>query len=107
MSAEIFEDDGTLACLHLPADAANKRFFCKEERQENLIGKTFWLQGFFADVQTRYGIRHIYKATYEKEDNDSVKEIRLAVASYIGWLKYTDTINLTKTLNTFCYGKVF
>lgn len=27
--------------------------------------------------------------------------------SYIGWLKYTDTINLTKTLNTFCYGKVF
>lgn len=71
MSAEIFEDDGTLACLHLPADAANKRFFCREERQENLIGKTFWLQGFFADVQTRYGIRHIYKATYEKEDNDS------------------------------------
>ena len=61
MSAEIFEDDGTLACLHLPADAANKRFFCREERQENLIG----------------------------------------------WLKYMGTINLTKTLNTFCYGKVF
>ena len=107
MAEQLFEDDGTLACLHIPADAANKRFFCKEERQENLIGKTFWLQGFFADVQTRYGIRHIYKATYEKEDNDSVKEIRLAVASYIGWLKYTDTIDLTKTLNTFCYGKVF
>ena len=63
-----FEDDGSLACLHLPADRANKRFVCKEERQENLINKTFWLQDFFPDVQTRFGMRHLYKATYEKDD---------------------------------------
>lgn len=40
MEKELFEDDGSLACLHLPADRANKRFVCKEERQENLINKT-------------------------------------------------------------------
>lgn len=40
MEKEIFEDDGSLSCLHLPADRANKRFVCKEERQENLINKT-------------------------------------------------------------------
>ena len=70
MEKEIFEDDGSLACLHLPADRANKRFVCKEERQENLINKTFWLQDFFPDVQTRFGMRHLYKATYEKDDPD-------------------------------------
>lgn len=68
---DIFEDDGSLACLHIPADKANKRFICKEERQENLIGKTFWLQGFFPDVQTRFGLRHLYKASYEREAPDS------------------------------------
>lgn len=68
---DIFEDDGTLACLRIPADRANKRFLCREERQENLIGKTFWLQDFFPDVQTRYGIRHIYKASYEKDAPES------------------------------------
>lgn len=65
------EDDGSLACLHIPADRENKRFSCREERQENLIGKTFWLQDFFADVQTRYGTRHIYKATFERDAPES------------------------------------
>ena len=35
------------------------------------------------------------------------KEIRLALGSYIGWLKYTDSINLKHTLNTFAYAKIF
>lgn len=35
------------------------------------------------------------------------KKIRLAVASYIGWLKYTDSRHLQITLNKFSYGKVF
>ena len=70
MEKEIFEDDGSLACLHLPADRANKRFVCQAERQENLINKTFWLQDFFPDVQPRFGTRHLYKATYEKDDPD-------------------------------------
>lgn len=37
MEKEIFEDDGSLACLHLPADRANKRFVCKEDLQSVLI----------------------------------------------------------------------
>lgn len=62
MAEELFEDDGTLACLHIPADESNKRFACKAERQENLIGKTFWLLDFFPEVQTRFGSRYLYKA---------------------------------------------
>ena len=71
MAEELFEDDGTLACLHIPADRTNKRFACKEERQDNLIGKTFWLLDYFADVQTRFGSRHLYKAAFEKDAPDS------------------------------------
>ena len=37
----------------------------------------------------------------------TTKEIRLAVGSYIGWLKYTNSRNLINTLNSFSYGKVF
>ena len=37
----------------------------------------------------------------------SIRQIRLAVASYIGWLKYTNSNHLILTLNTFSYGKVF
>lgn len=37
----------------------------------------------------------------------SIRQIRLAVASYIGWLKYTNSQHLILTLNTFSYGKVF
>lgn len=36
-----------------------------------------------------------------------IEKIRLAVSSYIGWLKYTNSINLKHSLNTFSYGKVF
>ena len=35
------------------------------------------------------------------------KEKRLAVASYIGWLKYTDSIKLKHSLNHFAYAQVF
>lgn len=35
------------------------------------------------------------------------KEIRLALGSYIGWLKYTNSINLKHTLNTFAYAQIF
>lgn len=71
MAEELFEDDGTLACLHIPADESNKRFACKAERQENLIGKTFWLLDFFPEVQTRFGSRYLYKAAYNKDAPDS------------------------------------
>ena len=71
MAEQLFEDDGTLACLHIPADESNKRFACKAECQENLIGKTFWLLDFFPEVQTRFGSRYLYKAAYDKDAPDS------------------------------------
>lgn len=70
MAKELFEDDGTLACLGLTRNERDKRYTCPEEQQTNLINKTFWLQDFFPDVQTRFGTRHLYKATYEKDDPD-------------------------------------
>ena len=84
MAEELFEDDGTLACLHIPADESNKRFACKAERQEN-----FRRLAHFRKIGT------------------PAKEIRLALGSYIGWLKYTDSINLKHTLNTFAYAQIF
>lgn len=33
--------------------------------------------------------------------------LRLAMGSYIGWLKYTNSINLKYTLNTFAYAQIF
>lgn len=115
MAEQLFEDDGTLACLHIPADESNKRFACKAERQENLIGKTFWLLDFLGYV-FRHGYvllrkrikRNLFRAlAHQRKVARNCKQIRLAVGSYIGWLKYTNSKHLTNTLNNFCYGKVF
>lgn len=52
--------------------------------------------------------RNLFKAlAHLRKVCQSVKEIRLAVGSYIGWLKYTNSKNLISTLNSFSYGKVF
>ena len=69
MEKEIF-DDGTLACLNIPPDRENKRFNCKEERQENLENSTFWIFDFFPDVPTKNGPRHLYMAKREKDADD-------------------------------------
>ena len=69
--AELFEDDGTLACLRRPADRKNKRFSCPEEQQTNLINKTFWVLDFFPDVETRFGTRHLFKFKYNLEDAET------------------------------------
>ena len=71
MAEELFEDDGTLACLHIPADRANKRFQCMEEQQTNLVNKTFWVLDFFPDVQTKFGTRHLFKFKYNLEDPET------------------------------------
>lgn len=36
-----------------------------------------------------------------------IKKKRQAVASYIGWLKYTNSIHLTQTINKYCYAEIF
>lgn len=37
----------------------------------------------------------------------NIKKFRRAVGSYCGWLKYTNSKNLTKTLNRFAYACIF
>lgn len=37
----------------------------------------------------------------------NIKKFRSAVGSYCGWLKYTNSKNLTKTLNRFAYACIF
>lgn len=69
--ADIFEDDGTLACLHIPADRANKRFQCPEEQQTNLVNKTFWVVDYFPEVTTKFGIRHLFKMKYNLDDAET------------------------------------
>ena len=46
-------------------------------------------------------LRHLRKVCRTKKD------FRLAVGSYFGWLKYTTSKNLTKTLNQYCYACIF
>lgn len=60
-------------------------------------------------VRLRKRIKHnIFRALkHARKVCKTAAEIRLAVASYIGWLKYTNSINLTNKLNNYCYGKVF
>ena len=83
----------------------NWQVFPVEARGVDFLGFVF-RHGY---IRLRKRIKHnLFRAlAHARKVCRSVKEIRLAVASYIGWLKYTDTINLTKTLNIFCYGKVF
>ena len=69
--ADIFEDDGTLACLHIPADRVNKRFQCPEEQQTNLVNKTFWVVDYFPEVTTKFGIRYLFKMKYNLEDSET------------------------------------
>lgn len=66
------KDDGTLECLHLPADAGRKRFSCPPEQQRNLVGKTFWVLDYFADVRSRYSDdRYLFKLKFDLEDSES------------------------------------
>ena len=52
--------------------------------------------------------RNLFRAlAHQRKVARNCREIRLAVGSYIGWLKYTNSKHLTNTLNNFCYGKVF
>lgn len=52
--------------------------------------------------------RNLFRALkHARKVCHSVKQIRLAVASYIGWLKYTDSKQLINSLNSYAYAKVF
>lgn len=93
-----------LGSLHLEVKS-NWQIFPVEARGIDFLGYVF-RHGY---VLLRKRIKHnLFKAlAHQRKVARSCEEIRLAVASYIGWLKYTNSKHLTITLNNFCYGKVF
>ena len=83
----------------------NWQIFPVEARGVDFLGYVF-RHGY---VLLRKRIKHnLFRAlAHQRKVARTCEEIRLAVASYIGWLKYTNSKHLTITLNNFCYGKVF
>lgn len=69
--ADIFEDDGTLACLGITKNEKDKKFTCKEEQQSNLVGKTFYVLDYFSGVSTKYGERYIFKIKFNLDDPET------------------------------------
>ena len=52
--------------------------------------------------------RNLFRAlTRLKNAKKTARQIRLALGSYFGWLKYTDSHNLANTLNRYSYAKIF
>lgn len=83
----------------------NWQIFPVEARGIDFLGFVF----FHEYIKLRKRIkRNIFRklAVLRKLDLPAEK-IRLAVSSYIGWLKYTDSIHLKHSLNTFSYAQVF
>lgn len=69
---ELFQDDGSLSCLNLPADAGRKRFSCPDAKLADLVGKTFWLIDYFSGVKSRFAEdRYIFKLKFNLEDSES------------------------------------
>lgn len=71
MAEDLFQDDGSLACLGITKNERDKKFTCKEEQQTNLVNKTFWVLDYFAGVQSKFGERYIFKMKYNLEDEES------------------------------------
>lgn len=93
-----------MAKLHLELKG-NYQIFEVEDRGVDFLGFVFH-HGF---IRLRKRIkkaifRHLAKI---RKKHISARKKRLAVASYIGWLKYTDSINLKHTLNKFAYAQIF
>lgn len=53
-NVEDIEDDGSLACLHIPRDENSRSFLCDETTQSKLVNTTFWVVDFIEDVPTRF-----------------------------------------------------
>ena len=83
----------------------NWQIFPVESRGIDFLGFVF----FHNYIKLRKRIKqHIFrKLAVLRKLGLPAEKIRLAVSSYIGWLKYTDSINLKHSLNTFSYAQVF
>ncbi len=123
-------DDGSLACLGINTDTRRKMFTCPAKSQTELVGKTFWVLDYFANIEGKDGqekyiflgyvfyhdhilIRKrikkniIKKLLTCKRKGMEGKELHDAMGTYQGWMNYGNTKNLKYKLNNIGNGKVF
>lgn len=79
--------------------------FPVEKRGIDFLGFVFYHTHIM--LRKRIKKRIFRKLAHLRKLSLTAEKIRLAVASYIGWLKYTDSIHLKHSLNTFAYAQVF
>ena len=95
---------GELATLHLQVKD-NWQVFPIEARGLDFLGFVFYHTHIRLWKRIK---RNIFRALSRLRNMRlSARQIRLAVGSYLGWLKYTDSRNLAYTLNRYSYGKIF
>lgn len=65
-------DDGSLACLGINTDTRRKMFTCPAKSQTELVGKTFWVLDYFANIEGKDGQeKYIFLAKWNLTDPDS------------------------------------
>lgn len=71
-TSELAFDDGSLACLGINTDTRRKMFTCPAKSQTELVGKTFWVLDYFANIEGKDGnMKYIFKAKFKLEDDES------------------------------------
>lgn len=83
----------------------NYQIFPVEDRGVDFLGFVFRHDYILLRKRIKRAI--FRKISKFRKKHISARNKRLAVASYIGWLKYTDSINLKHKLNTFAYAQIF
>lgn len=64
-------DDGSLSFLQIPADATRRQFNCDVTTQQRMVNKTFWVFGFYEDIDTKNGKRYLVRIKPEKDSPES------------------------------------
>lgn len=65
-------DDGSLACLGINTDTRRKMFTCPAKSQTELVGKTFWVLDYFANIEGKDGkMKYLFKAKSNLDDAES------------------------------------
>lgn len=83
----------------------NWQVFPIEARGLDFLGYVF--RHGYVRLRKRIKVRLFRRLAHLRKILHNRKDYRLAIGSYCGWLKYTNSNNLTKTLNTFCYAEIF
>lgn len=102
---------GYLACMREELAALrlqvkeNWQIFPLEARGLDFLGFVF----YHTHIRLRKRIkRNLFRAVSRiRGMRISARQARQKVGSYLGWLKYTDSRNLTYTLNRYSYAKIF